>query len=52
MATKELRYGPQGRRETGKWRARVKDDWVENFLGIFATKEEAERVEANFRAGK
>jgi hypothetical protein len=49
VATKEHRYGPNGLRYTGKWRARVKDGWVENFLGTFATKEEAERVEREFK---
>ncbi len=49
MATKELRYGPDGRRETGKWRARVKKDWRENFLGIYNTKAEAEAAEKRFR---
>lgn len=49
MATKELRYGPDGKRETGKWRARVKEDWQEHFLGTFETREEAEMTETEFR---
>ena len=32
------------------WKARVKVDWVEYYLGHYATKEEAEQVEAEFRA--
>lgn len=34
------------------WKARVKEDWVEQFLGYYATKEEAEQVEREFRAAK
>ncbi len=52
MATKELRYGPKGKRETGKWRARVKQNWEEYYLGAFNTKAEAERAEREFRQGK
>lgn len=52
MATKELRYGPNGRRETGRWRARCKEDWTEHYLGLFDTREEAERMEREFRAAQ
>lgn len=31
------------------WKARVKIDWVEYFLGYFETKEEAEQVERRFK---
>lgn len=31
------------------WRARVKVDWVEYFLGFYQTKEEAEMVEREFK---
>lgn len=34
------------------WKARVKVDWVEQFLGYFETRAEAERVEREFRAAK
>lgn len=52
MATKEIRYGPKGKYETGKWRARVKEDQQENFLGIYDTREEALEREREFRDGK
>lgn len=32
-----------------QWRARVKVDWTEHYLGVFATKGEAERVEREFK---
>ena len=31
------------------WKARVKIDWVEQFLGYYPTKEEAEQVEREFK---
>lgn len=31
------------------WKARVKMDWVEQFLGYYPTKEEAEQVEREFK---
>ena len=31
------------------WRARVKLNWTEYFLGVYETKEEAEEVEQAFR---
>ena len=34
------------------WKARVKVDWVEQFLGYFETREEAEQVEEEYRAAK
>lgn len=34
------------------WRARVRENWTENFLGYYATKEEAERVEEEFKNGR
>jgi hypothetical protein len=38
-----------GRRKNVKWRARVKLDWVEYYIGTFPTKEEAEAAEQDFR---
>lgn len=32
-----------------RWRARVKIDWVEYFLGYFDTQQQAEEVEEEFR---
>lgn len=51
MATPRYYYRKDGRVESGKWRARVKQDWTEYFLGEYTTREEAERVEGEFRAG-
>lgn len=31
------------------WKARVKVDWVEYYLGHYSTREEAEQVEAEFK---
>lgn len=52
MASKVMAYGPNGRYNRDKWRARVKEDGRENFLGLFDSAEEAERVEREYRAGK
>lgn len=51
MATRAYDYRKDGRTIRPGWRARVKKDWVEYYLGSYPTKEEAERVERTFRAG-
>ncbi len=51
MATKAYGYGPNGRYERGRWRARVKMNWTEYFLGLFDSKDEAEEREREFRNG-
>lgn len=50
MASKVLRYNVGGRVETDKWRARVKMDWTEYYLGYFDNQEDALSAEKEFRA--
>jgi hypothetical protein len=51
MATYRKKYRKDGSpsRQKKPWRARVKDDYIEIFLGYYETKEEAEQVERDFK---
>jgi hypothetical protein len=52
MATYRVKKRKDGSPSQQKrpWRARVKVDWVEYFLGYYETKEEAEQAERDFKA--
>lgn len=43
-------YGEPHSRTTDRWRARVRVNGVETYLGTFATKAEADQVEDAYRA--
>lgn len=49
LMSKKLCKDGSPSRQKKRWRARVKVDNVEEFLGYFPTKEEAEAVEREFR---
>ena len=51
MATQRVRKRKDGTPSKQKktWRARVKIDYMEYFLGYYETKEEAQQVEADFK---
>ena len=50
MPSKVYRYGPEGRRIDNKWRARVKHNWTEYYLGMYDDKDSAIAREREFRA--
>ncbi len=49
MASRKFYYRVSGRVEAGKWRARVKHNWIEYYLGDFDNKSAAEEREREFR---